>query len=104
MNTPDSTYQRGIDSSDIKFAKEKLVQGLRSVVREILGANGAIITENELELTDKPTNLIVPTNQTVHAFKLKRDLLNRVFCIVFENQPNGQIDRSKQAKIWQADT
>ena len=103
MNSPDFTHQRCVDSSDIEFTKSKLVQGLRTVTKEVLNANGAVITNNELKSTVKPLNIVVPANQTLFAFKLSRDSRKRVFCIMFDNLTSGEIDRDKQAKIWQVD-
>jgi len=89
----------GIDP--IEFARAKLAQGLRNVVQQAFGSNcGAVITPEELVLTEKPTAIKVPKDYTVYAFALRRDI-KRVFLIMFKNKPDGSLDVTERSLVWQ---
>jgi len=88
----------GIDT--IEFARAKLAQGLRNMVKKS-GDSGAVITAQELIETKKPDHVDVPEDSTVFAFKLRRDINERVFLIKFKKRPDGDLDIMERAIVWQ---
>jgi hypothetical protein len=90
----------GIDP--VQFARAKLVQGLRSVAVKAFKIDcGAVITPEELVETEKPDRVHVPKDHTVFAFKLRRDIKERVFLIMFKNKPDGGLDVMERSCVWQ---
>jgi len=101
LNRLEQSKQRdsfeGIDP--IEFARAKLAQSLRNVVKKS-GDCGAVITAQELVETEKPNHVDVPEDSTVFAFGLRRNI-ERVFLIMFKNKPDGSIDITERAVVWQ---
>lgn len=103
MNRLNEPHQRdlfeGIDP--IEFARAKLVQGLRNVVQQTLGGNGAVITPEELVLAEIPAKMKVANDRTVFAFRLRRDIKARLLFIMFKKNPDGSLNFQEQAIVWQ---
>ena len=86
----------GIDPAE--FAKAKMVQGLRNLLKESLLKPDAI-TSDGIEAVCKEKD----EQNTIFSFILKSDKEKRVFCISLKNKPDGTPDLSGQTYIWQKD-
>jgi hypothetical protein len=109
LNNAEQSHQR--DSSEgidvVKFARIKLAQALKDLVRNSFLGAGGVLTPEEFVATELPDTIMVPhnylnlTDYTVLAFKLRRDSMERLFFVALPNKPDGQPDIMGQGACWQ---